>query len=184
MKRVILVVCMFFSVATVFGQVKWDVRVGANVSGFSKGNFDMKMGVRTGVGIEYAFGDLFAIRPGIYYSLKGAADAGHKFTMNHRYSYSLSYVELPVLAAFRFKVTDGFALSLNAGPYFAGRIGKKEILGLGEVRRFDAGVNSGLDFLLRSFVVGVEAQYGLTKLAEESDAPHPINYSLMVGYRF
>lgn len=184
MKRGILVVCMFFVAVAVSGQVKWDVRAGANVSSFSKGEFDVRMGVKAGMGIEYAFSDLFAVRPGVFYSRKGAAEAGHKFTLNHKYIENLSYVELPVLVAFRFKMTEKFKLAINAGPYFAWQVGKKVVVNTRSVRTFDMGMEAGLDFLISSFVVGVGAQYGLTGLTGGDKAPHNINYSLTVGYRF
>lgn len=184
MKRVFLVVCILLISWNGFSQLKWDVRVGANVSDYSKGETDVRIGWKAGVGVEYAFSDLFALRPSLYYSLKGAAAEGHKFSMNRKFTQKLSYVELPVLAVFRFKVTQGFALAVNAGPYFAARVGKKVAVGGHDARAFDMGVDAGLDFLVHSFVVGVGAQYGLTGLTGGGGEPHNVNYSLTFGYRF
>lgn len=184
MKKVIFVVLIMLVVSVCYAQMSWEARIGANLSGVSKGDVSMKFGAKAGVGIEYAFTSLFAIRPALFFSMKGATDGKSPFDFSPDETLKLNYVEIPVLASFRFKVVENFSLALNAGPSFSCRLSKKPDL-LTDLNAFDIGANMGLDFVLhKKFVIGVEGQYGLSKLTDKGDEPHNINYSLSFGYKF
>jgi hypothetical protein len=184
MKKTILIL-MFVSITSItFAQVKWDVRFGGNLSGMSDGDMTMKFGVKTGLALEYAFSELFAIRPSIYYSMKGASDAKTPFDFSPKNTLKLNYLEIPVLASFRFKLAEKFVISLNAGPSLGYCVSKKPST-LEEMNRFDAGVNMGIDFVFNQrFVIGVESQYCFSKLVNDNTNLKNITYSLMFGYRF
>lgn len=185
MKKVILLMTMVLLCTLGFGQVSWDAHVGGNLSNFSKGDLQMKWGMKVGVGASHSFCELFALRSGLYFSMKGASVSDKKFGFNPDKTFKLSYLELlPVLAAFRLPVSSRFAFVLSGGPYLAYQVNKRLILGAEKVRRFDSGVQAGLDFEFGKYLVGVEAQYGLSRLYGASGAPHNVNYSLTCGYRF
>lgn len=186
MKRTILLSVVLVLFSTVgFAQWSFDLRAGANASTFSTGETRMAIGLKAGVGAEYAFSDLFAVRPGLFFSMRGASDGTHRFETNGDRISRLSYLEVPVWASFRFDVARNFRLALNAGPYAAYRISGKPD-GLTDVKDFDAGLAGGLDFLIgHHWVIGGEAQYGLTKVARwDTKKQNSITYSLMLGYRF
>ena len=183
MKKILILTLIIAASVPSGAQLQWDARIGANVSQFSEGDAGMKLGLKAGVTAEYAFSDLFALRPGLYFSMKGSS-GDTKFAADFPSAYNLSYIEIPVLASLRFRVTDGFKLALNAGPYFAYRInGKPE--GLVGTKAFDMGAEAGLDFVFGKFAFGPAVQYGLTRTARFGDRKlHNINYSLTFGFRF
>lgn len=167
-----------------YSQVTWDARIGTNVSGFSEGDLQMKTGLKAAIGIKYAFGDWFALRPAVGFSMKGATKSDKRFGFNPDEAYRLSYIDIPVLAAFRFPLTSGFSLALNAGPYATFLVNKNTFITANDIRKVDTGLQAGVDFLIHRFVIGAEAQYGFVKLSDTAGAPHTITYSFMIGYRF
>lgn len=183
MKKIFLVLMITTVAAVANAQVKWDVRVGVNVSQFSEGDAGLKLGLKAGVNAEFEFSELFALRPGLYFSMKGSSE-DTKFASDFPSKANLSYIELPVLASFRFPVKNNFSLALNAGPYFACRVNKEPDM-LPGVNTFDMGVEAGLDFVFGKFVFGPGVQYGLTEAAKYGTTKlHNINYSLTFGYKF
>jgi hypothetical protein len=183
MKKLLFVAVFAMTVLVANAQVRWDVRVGANVSGIENSDAKMKLGLKAGVGVEFALSEAFSFRPMLFYSSKGVTEGKSNLGFFPDKTLALNYIELPVLVSYRFRITDGFSLAANAGPYVACLVGKKNT---GDVKynNFDTGVNAGLDFVFNRFLVGVEAEYGFSSLASNVDKLHNINYSLMVGYKF
>ena len=177
---------LFLSTAAGFAQWTFDVRAGVNAATFDAGNTRMALGLKAGAGAEYAFSDLFALRPGLFFSMKGASlENARRFEYDGDKIYRSSYLEVPVWASFRFDVARNFRLAVNAGPYAGYRLGGKS-KELTDVKDFDAGIGAGLDFLIgRRWVIGAEGQYGLMKVAKLANKSlNNINYSLVFGYRF
>lgn len=179
-KRLILTAFLLFAAVAANAQLRWDVRLGANVSQFSEGNAGLKLGVKAGVTAEYGFSKLFALRPGVYFSMKGSSDTTD-FASDFPTSTNISYIEVPVLVSFRLPITQGFGLAFNAGPYMAFRVNDS----VAGAERFDVGAEAGVDFVFGRFVFGPSAQYGLTKVfTAGSDDMHNVCYSLTFGYKF
>lgn len=185
MKKVILMTALVFCATMAHAQLSWNVKVGANLSGIENSDANLKLGLKVGGGGEFAFSELFSLRSSLYYTTKGASLDGAKFGVFPDDAIKLNYLQLlPVSPTFRFRVTDAFALAVGAGPYVACRLNRAPEGISGKVKTFDAGVNAGLDFEIRRFVIGIEAEYGLVRLSEKANKFHNINYSLMFGYRF
>ena len=186
MKRIILL-SLFLLVSSVsFAQWSFDARIGANASTFDASKTRQALGLKAGAGAEYTLSDLFALRSGLYFSMKGASMEGaRRFEYDGDKIYRSSYLELPVLASFRFDVARNFRLALNVGPYAAYRLGGKKN-GLTDVKDFDAGIDAGLDFILHNrWVIGAGCQYGLMKVGKlGTEKVNNINYSLLFGYKF
>ena len=184
MKKIFFTVTLIMTALVSNAQISFDVRVGANVSGIENSDAKMKLGLKAGAGIDYAFTEAFSLRPMLYYTSKGVSEGKSNLGFFPDKTTSLDYIQLPVLAAYHFKITDGFSLVANAGPYAAYLINEKNTDDAVKFNKFDAGVNAGLDFVFRRFVVGVEAEYGLSSLSSNVSKLHNINYSLMIGYKF
>ena len=62
-KGILLVMFALLSLAG-FSQVSWNAKVGMNISNFT-GDLDVsaKVGVKLGVGMEYAFNDTWLLQP-------------------------------------------------------------------------------------------------------------------------
>ncbi|MBO4984810.1 MAG: outer membrane beta-barrel protein [Bacteroides sp.] len=115
-------------------------------------------------------------------------------------------MQLPILGAYRTRLSDEFNLTLKAGPYFAyalsgddewsdsdGDSGSIDIFssdfeGEGvEASRFDFGLALGADVEYHRFVVGVEAEFGFipfVKNTEDNMKIRNISAYITVGYKF
>lgn len=123
-----LVFVLFALVSVVgFSQVSWNAKVGMNISNYT-GDFDMnaKVGFKIGGGMEYGFNEIWSLQPSLFVSSKGVK--------KDELSVNAVYLELPVMAAARFKVADNTNIVLSAGPYFACGIGGNSKVDLGKGR--------------------------------------------------
>ncbi|MDR2886189.1 MAG: PorT family protein [Rikenellaceae bacterium] len=182
MKKAILLAAALLALTAAKAQLTWEARLGAVVSKFTESDTKMKLGMKAGVGAQYAVSDLVAVRPGVYFTMKGASK-DDSFAIGSGDSFNLSYLEIPVLASFRFPMTENFKLALSAGPYFGLRLNKPD--GTEGLKTGDFGVNVGLDFIFGKagkIVLGPEIEYGLTKVGADDDKN--LAYMLCLGYKF
>lgn len=184
MKKTLLVAVCIMTALVSKSQIVWDVRVGANVSGIENSDAKMKLGFKTGAGVDYSLSQAFSVRPMLYYTSKGISEGKNNLGFSPDKTMSLNYIQLPMLASYHVPVSDKFGLVVNAGPYVAFLVNKKNTDPAVKYNKTDAGVNAGLDFVFNRIVLGIDAEYGLTSLASNVDKLHNINYSLMVGYKF
>ena len=172
MKKIIIAVILLFIAFSASAQLHADLRVGATASSF--GDRHLKMGIRAGAGVEYLFSEHWGLRSGLFFSMKGATTSNNVFNYDSDKATRLSYLDLPVeaLVAFRLSARTRLAFhsSLPDGTGF-------------DVRRWDAGVGFGADFIVGHFVIGPEVQYGLTRLTKPG-SDHNTTYALTLGYRF
>lgn len=193
MKKLFLAAAMALISFTSFAQgLSWNVKAGMNMSSMS--NMDeskMKVGFNAGVGAEYAFNETWSVRPSLLFTTKGVKvdDEGYKET------YNPMYIELPVMGAVTFPLSDGVNLVISTGPYFAYGIGGKvkadgekiNFFGDGEDeaggKRFDCGWGVGVAAEFGRFFVGLNGEFGLTKVAEGDKAPKNTNFSIGVGFK-
>lgn len=191
-KGLILVLFALVSVVS-YSQVSWNAKVGMNMSNISEMEGDMKIGYNLGVGMEYAFTDMWSIQPSLLFSAKGT-----KYDLGSEGDITVNplYLELPIMAAARFAISDNMNIVVSAGPYFAFGVGGK-VSGEGDddmdvfgedgldAKRFDAGIGVGVAWEINKFFVGVNGSFGLAKLYDvEDDAPKNTNFSIGVGYKF
>lgn len=169
---------------------------------------------KIGVGMEYPISSNFSLMPSAEFALKGASfideeqysSYGESFTTKYRDNVNLLYFQIPVLGAYRFNLNNHLNLVLKAGPYFAfgfyGNV-KSEIefnydgnnekipehsfdafSDLG-AKRFELGLDFGVDFELKRFVVGAEYEIGLTPIIGEDDfSLRNSAFYVTVGYKF
>ena len=76
--------------------------------------------------MEYGFNEIWSLQPSLFVSSKGAK--------KDELSVNAVYLELPVMAAARFKVADNTNIVLSAGPYFACGIAGNSKVDLGKGR--------------------------------------------------
>lgn len=185
MKKMIFVAALMLSVGVANAQLSWTARVGANVSGIENADSQMKLGWKVGAGVDYALSNLFSVRSMLYYSARGSSEGSSTMGFFPDKVLKLGYIELPVLGSFHFPLGKNTSLVANAGPYFAYRITKSPAQTAIDYKKMDVGINAGLDFDIKKFVIGVEAQYGMANLARTAAGNlHNINYSLVFGYKF
>lgn len=183
-KGLILVLFALVAVAS-YSQISWNAKVGMNMSNFTGDNdTDMRVGFNVGFGMEYQFTDMWSLQPSLMFTQKGAKANGVKCTP--------LYLEIPVMAAARFAVTDNQNVVVKAGPYLgvgiAGKIKaggqKADFFGDGAGKRFDAGLGIGVAYEVNRFFVDLTGEFGLAKVYDFSGAPKNLNFSIGVGYKF
>lgn len=193
-KSLILVLFALVSVVS-YSQVSWNAKVGMNMSNISNMDGDVKIGYNLGVGMEYAFTDMWSIQPSLLFSTKGTKSEATIEGYTDKVSFNPLYLELPIMFAARFAVSDNMNIVVSAGPYLAYGVGGKAKYEYsyegeseeyeydifkdqkdedGEVeekgaKRFDAGLGVGVAWEINKFFVGVNGSFGLAKLGDVYD---------------
>lgn len=99
MKKSLLFVLFALVSMVSYSQISWNVKAGMNMSNITgDADTDLRIGFNAGVGMEYQFTDTWSIQPSLMFSQKG-------FKLGDAKCNPL-YLEVPVLAAARFAVTD------------------------------------------------------------------------------
>ncbi len=207
-----LIFVLFALVSLVsFSQISWNAKVGMNMSNLTDvDDSSMKIGYNVGVGMEYQISDMWSIQPSLMLTTKGAktdlsvSESG--YSVKTEETYNPMYLELPIMAAARFAVSDNMNIVVSAGPYLAYGIGgkyknevsasyqgetesvteKSDIFGKDglDAKRFDFGLGVGVALEINKFFVGLNGEFGLTKLTDGDNAPKNTNFSIGVGYKF
>jgi len=169
----------------------------ANLHGDDAEGWDSKIGFCAGGFITYSINGMFAIQPEVLFTMKGAKDEEEWGGETLKYTISLNYLEIPVLAKLSMSSQGSVVPSLFVGPYLAIKLtGKAKVEYAGEseeediedLKATDFGLvfGGGVDFALGSSKVTVDARYtlGLTTIDAsewEADVKNGV-FSLMVGY--
>ena len=212
MRKFITLVCVVFCTMTAQAQITWNVKGGigaANCHGDVEGLSNHLVG-KIGVGIEKPFSKNWSVMPSLEIAWKGAEysaeeEDGYKETLD------IFYLQVPIVAAYRINLNDSWNITLKAGPYFAyglsGRMKGTDDKGMSfdenifkdivygdpysgsdwtqkAGKRFDAGLDLGVDFEYHRFVFGAEYELGLLKFApNDADVKNAAAY-FTVGYKF
>ena len=209
-KGLIFVLFALVSIVS-YSQISWNAKVGMNMSNLTDvDDSSMKIGYNVGVGMEYQISDMWSIQPSLMLTTKGAktdlsvSESG--YSVKTEETYNPMYLELPIMAAARFAVSDNMNIVVSAGPYLAYGIGgkyknevsasyqgetesvteKSDIFGKDglDAKRFDFGLGVGVALEINKFFVGLNGEFGLTKLTDGDNAPKNTNFSIGVGYKF
>lgn len=207
MKKLLSFVLFAMFAITASAQITWNVKAGFGVSsciGDAEGSKAHFVG-KIGAGMEYAISSNFSLMPSAEFALKGAkwGEDDDEYG-SFKETLDLYYFQIPVLAAYRFNLTDKLNLVAKAGPYFAfGFAGKdkySESFGDSDgekggnddvfgseigAKRFEMGLDFGVDLEFKRFVVGAEYEFGLTPLVKEEDWKlRNSAFYVTVGYKF
>ncbi|MDR0892814.1 MAG: PorT family protein [Mediterranea sp.] len=206
MKKILIVAALAMVSVASYAQVSWNVKAGMNISTFiNDEEADAKVGYSLGVGMEYRFNPLFSIQPSLLFTTKGAS--GKASLANIK--VTPKYLELPIMAAFRFAVGNEQNIVVKAGPYLAYGIGGKYSVTVNGINlsfpifkdtslgtdygnmdvpaaeRFDFGLGLGVDYEIKHFFIGLNGEFGLTKLYSlDPNSSKNMNFTIGVGYKF
>ena len=199
----------FFSTEKADQDVTIGIRAGLNFTNMT-GDIDENYGMRTayhvGVIADIPLMQSLYIQTGLYLQNKGTKLDYEEDGYYEKDTYSPMYLQIPILASYRYNFSDAMQLQVNFGPYFAYGIGGKDkyeygydgeveekfeydVFGdEGEFKRFDCGlqVGAGLTFA-RHYYIGFTYEFGLTNIADAEDDDFNVknnNFMLSVGYNF
>lgn len=187
MKKFLMTAVLGMFALAGFSQVKWDAKFGMNFSNMTKLD-DAKAlpGFNLGVGMDYGFNESWSLQSGLMISSKGYKYDGFKARP--------IYLDIPILAAYKFNISDNTKFVINAGPYLAiGLGGKNKVDGIDESekifgddgwKRFDLGIQYGIGLELSDrYLINLTGQNGFISPADGGD-PKNMTFSIGVGYRF
>lgn len=213
----------FFSTEKAEQPVRFTIRGGVNFAnvGVSGGGNSWNLGSRVafnaGVGVDFAIVQSFYVQTGLYYTskgFKGKVDeefvyGGESYTVSLATKGTPGYLEIPVLASYRYNFNDATQLEVNVGPYFAFGIGGKyqtetlvefdphamagevetieEKYFTSDTNKFDIGLQFGLGLtFLRHVYVGAAYELGLSNVLKDSGDIKWKNSNFMInlGYKF
>ena len=191
MKKFLMTAVLGMFALAGFSQVKWDAKVGMNFSNVTKvDNTKALPGFQLGVGMDYGFSENWSLQSGLMISSKGykVKEGEYKETTRP------IYLDIPILAAYKFNISDNTKFVINAGPYLAiGLGGKYKVDGIDESekifgddgwKRFDLGIQYGIGLELSDrYLINLTGQNGFISPADGGD-PKNMTFSIGVGYRF
>jgi Outer membrane protein beta-barrel domain len=204
MKKFFTVSFLFLLISVVaIAQPKLGIKAGgniANLSGDDVENPDSKFGFAFGGFFEYQFSPLFAVQPEIYYTMKGATDKASVTGGTVDITYTLDYIEVPILLKVVIPVQGSkINPSIFAGPFlgfnttakikaeFQGQSQEEDIQDV-KSTEFGAQFGGGIGFDVGRNEVGFDIRYilGLTTLddsAEKADVKtNAINFNVYYAF--
>lgn len=204
----------FFSTEKVAQPVTIGIRAGGNLSTFTGDGTDdlkSKFGYNVGVNVDFSIVESFGVQTGVFFTTKGA-----KSEVSIEDSYGIEtykatsnpmYIQVPILASYRYNINDNLRWEFNVGPYFAFGVGgkiteteeyydykdsdeqeieeeKSDFFG-DKTNTFDMGMILGTGLTINKFYVGLQWELGMTHIYDyTNDKTKNSNLSLNVGYNF
>ena len=140
---------------------------------------------RIGVGVDIPLTGWVSFQTGLNWTSKGAK---YSLVNDTKQTVNQNYFEMPLLAAFHIGTPKNFDVIISGGGYIGcGIVGKTEQKAddvtsswgtfndacVGDIkiwdglRRFDAGIQAGINLDFRHYIVGVEGEFGLARMWEK-----------------
>lgn len=195
MKKLVTLLVVVLMALTASAQVTWNVKGGVGVAScIMEGEDEVndKFVGKIGFGIEVPFASDWSLMPSLEMAWKGAVwekpDFDYKETLNE------SYLQIPVLVAYRLNLNPRWNMTLKAGPYVALLLSAKDkIEFMGEeqevdlkdsnANNIDVGIDIGVDFEYHRFVFGLEYELGFVSMLPDVDIKNSAVY-FTAGYKF
>ena len=206
MKRLLTIAFAMAMTMAVSAQITWNVKLGGGFAmcagGNDEGDMKGKFVGKIGAGIEMPLTHNFSLMPSLEVALKGTKWSYNDYGLEYEENYSPVYLQIPILGAYRFNINDDWNLTIKAGPYFAygisGNVDAKasydgepasddaDLFSDLGAKRFDAGIDIGVDFEYHRLVFGLEFERGFTSFAPSDSGVDIYNQAtyVTVGYKF
>ena len=222
MKRIFTLACVAMLTLCASAQVTFNAKLGGGMSWAplsEKGDVDAfdNKGLfvgKVGFGAEIPVSQNFSVMPSLELAMKGGKYESKDDDETISDKLNVTYLQIPVMAAYRLSLNDRLNMTLKAGPYFAYGLsgnmketyddingtetGKIDIfsdkeMGGKAADRFDVGGLLGVDFEYHRFVFGAELERGFTDMYQRTITEEDWNYSVKiknlaayvtVGYKF
>lgn len=186
----------FFSSKRAETPVRFGITAGLNIAGqtWKDGDIsyspDSRLGFNVGLTVDFPILESLYIKSGLLYTTKGSKDEDD----GYEEKLSPAYLEIPVLASYRYDFSDAAQWQLNFGPYIAYGIGGKykygdyeeDYFGDDGAKRFDLGLQIGTGITLgQHYNIGIAYQFGLVNTVDDGDETlKNHNFMINLGYIF
>ncbi len=198
----------FFSTEKADQGVRFGIRAGLNfatMTGDFDESLDSRVGYHVGVIADIPLMQSLYVQTGLYFQSKGAKYEESYNGESLKETLNPMYLQIPVLASYRYNFSEATQLQVNFGPYFAFGVGGEykveyddgssleeadtDVFGdNGLLKRFDCGLQVGAGITLgRHYYLGFNYEFGLTDMARDKDAevtPKNSNWMISLGYTF
>ena len=207
MKKLFTIMLVLIVSLTASAQITWNVKLGGGFA-MCTGDVENTKNIfvsKVGVGLEMPLSHSLSLMPSLEFAIKGTKTSFEGYAYDKYYNleetFTPMYIQLPVVCAYRLNLNTDWNIVFKAGPYFAygikGDYKLKEknsgessdnfdLFSDGDAKRFDIGIDAGIDFEYHRFVIGLEYEKGFSSFAasgSDSDIYNQAAY-LTVGYKF
>lgn len=170
--------------------VSFTIRAGINSSNSTEPTTTSRTGFVGGIAMDYGQTMIF-IRTGLDFATRG-----YKYKEGStNYTANLSYLHVPIHAAYRLNLSEPMSLVFHGGPFISYAISghrKNEetgetsrLLGQHQLYRYDYGVGLGLSGEYKSIVLGLAADWGIQNMNEDGLGSNKSKaFYLTLGYKF
>jgi hypothetical protein len=193
----LLITCFHSSAQKI--PIHLGIRAGLNLSnssmGFESPSYynmarEAKPGFQAGITAEYGFTKAFYLQSGLFFTQKGVVlkgsdmeIGGPSYNIYWKQTVNQSYLQVPVMAAYKKSLTPHTKIFVQAGPYLAYGIGGKSsfkntyenpnrqndkteenTFGEAGLQKFDWGLTAGAGVEIGKIVIGVNYELGFTDL--------------------
>lgn len=181
-----------------YGNVYYGLRLGLGISTVNSDNSALDGGnSSTGLNVGAIIGTQLSpyapifLESGLYYTEKGGegTNNGQKFT------YDLNYLEIPILAKYKYFINDDFAIQPFAGGYLAFGVGGKiknytarevsDSFSDTYFKRFDGGLKLGCGLSFQNLYFDMGYDIGLANISHDIfDKSHNGCFYINIGVDF
>jgi hypothetical protein len=199
----IVLIFVVSSSASAQGLAGYGFKVGLNMANLSGDDViegtDSKMGFCLGGFVTYSLNEMIALQPEVLYTMKGAKWEEEVFGETLEVTWTLDYLEIPILAKVVIPTQGTVKPNLFVGPALGINLrgkAKAEIAGESEegdiedMKSTDFGLvfGAGIDFGLPHSAITVDGRYvmGLSTIddsEEKADVKNGV-ITFMIGYSF
>lgn len=183
----------FFSTEKAEQPVTFGIRAGMNIANMTGDieNNKSRIGFNVGVNVDIPILQSFYLQTGLYATQKGTKIEDDYY--DEEYSAKPLYLQIPILASYRYNFSDKTQLQFNVGPYFAygisGKVDDIDFFGDDDDqfggKRFEMGLQIGTGITFNKIYVGAAYEFGLTNAIDEDDySVKNSNFMINVGYNF
>lgn len=182
MKKLLIIAAMAISSMTAFaqqaaGSFSVQPKIGLNIASLTDAkDSDPRFGLAVGAEFMYQATDIVGISFGALYSMQGC-----KYD---DVTIKLDYINVPVLA--NVYVAKGLAVKLGLQPGFNVNSSAKAHgveADTDDTKTVDLSMPIGLSYEFSNFVIDGRYNWGLTKVAKDSDCKNSV-FQFTVGYKF
>lgn len=186
MKKFFLMAALAFSALNMNAQkVRFGINAGAGISsvvGSEAKAYGNAFAYKIGATVDIPTSEHFSFISGVDFINKSFEAPGE--------NYNRFFLQLPVMAAYKFDMGESSKLTLKAGPYVGYGVVSSDIKGTDlnffkddYHNRGDFGFKAGISFDFSHFTVGAEYSRAIRKINDDLKAYNQV-YGIMLGYKF
>jgi hypothetical protein len=206
MKRLLSLVCVSMLAIAASAQITWNVKAGGGAATMWGGDLNKPKPhfvAKLGVGIEKPLSSNLSLMPSLEVAWKGVKNSlediyyeSTKIELDE--TADLLYIQIPILLAYRFNLNNNWNLTLKGGPYAAYSVydhytisasseygsAKEGSSNSLDIKKFDAGIDVGIDMEYHRFVFGVEGEMGFLSMFGSKSSVKNLAFYATIGYKF